>query len=141
MSEQEQTAQTESPKRPRSLNGLVIFAIIFAIVFAISYRPSVEAIYCDKENLLLKPDVVMLGTSWCPYCNKARKYFVNNKISYCEYDIEKNARGKQMYDAIDSKRNQMGMPLGIPVLLIGDYQLSGFDEDNIKKALTKLKPL
>ena len=136
MTEQEQTENIETEKRNRRPNGLIIFALLAAAVFAISYKPSVEAIYCKAETLSPKPDVIMLGTSWCPYCYKARRYFVNNKISYCEYDIEKNAKGKNMYDGIN---NNPTMPLGIPVLFIGDYSLSGFDEPSVEKLLSEIK--
>ena len=80
----------------------------------------------------------MLGASWCPYCYKARKYFVDNKVSYCEYDIEDDSKGEQMYARINTNPT---MPLGIPILFIGSYTLSGFDEHSIKKLLSKDKTL
>ena len=140
MAEQEQTdtAETETPKQARRGNGLLVFALFAAMVFAASYRPSVEAVYCDAKNLSNKPEVIMLGASWCPYCYKARKYFVDNKVSYCEYDIEDDSKGEQMYARINTNPT---MPLGIPILFIGSYTLSGFDEHSIKKLLSKDKTL
>ena len=134
MPEQEQTENIE--KRKRRPNGLLIFTLLAAAVFAISYKPSVEAIYCNAETLSPKPDAIMLGTSWCPYCYKARRYFVNNEVSYCEYDIEDNDKGEQMYERINTNPT---MPLGIPVLFIGDYTFSGFDQHRIEKALSETK--
>ena len=141
MAEQEQTenadtAETETPKQVRRGNGLLVFALFAAIIFAVSYRPSVEAVYCDAKNLSNKPEVIMLGASWCPYCYKARKYFVDNNVSYCEYDIEDNGKGEGMYARIN---NNPTMPLGIPVLFIGDYQFSGFDQRSVEKLLSKTK--
>lgn len=135
MNEQEQTAnsETKTPKQARRGNGLLIFAIFAVILFAINYKPSVETIYCNAKTLSPKPEVIMLGATWCPYCYKARKYFIDNEVSYCEYDIEDDGKGKQIYTEMD--KNPM-LPLGIPVLLIGDYKLSGFDQRSIEKALS-----
>ena len=45
-----------------------------------------------------------------------------------------------MYDEINRHTNTMGMPLGIPILYIGEYQFSGFEESRIAEALATLKP-
>lgn len=128
-------------KQNRRTNGLLIFTVLAAMLFAISYKPSVETIYCNAGTLSPKPDVIMLSTSWCPYCYEARRYFARNEISYCEYDIEVDIRGKNMYDEANKYADRTGMPLGTPVLFIGDHQTSGFDEDRIEKLLSKDKTL
>lgn len=144
MTEQTRIDGPEIPKPPRRrrANGLLVLSLFALIIFAIAYRPSVEAVYCNAESLSKKPDVIMLGASWCPYCYKARKYFVANEINYCEYDIEDDAQGTQRYARINSASSNPGMqPLGIPILFIGDYQFSGFDEARIKQALAAIKAL
>ena len=73
----------------------------------------------------------MLGTWWCPYCSQARRYLHQNQISYCEYDIEKSAVGKKLYDDTNGS--------AIPLLIIGNYLLQGFDESSIDKALKLLE--
>ena len=84
----------------------------------------------------------MLGASWCPYCDKARKYFVANEINYCEYDIEDDAQGTRKYAQINSSSSNPGMqPLGIPILFIGDSLFSGFDEARIEQALAATEAL
>lgn len=125
----------ETNKKKRA-NGWIIFALFFSAIIAISYKPSVEAIYCNAKTLATKPDVIMLATSWCPYCSQARKYFVNNEISYCEYNIEDNGEGARMYDQVNTNPS---MPIGIPVLFIGEYQFSGFDEHRIGQLITDSK--
>ena len=137
------TEPPEIKSRPRRrFSGLIVFGFFVAIAFAANYKPSIEITYCTTETLSPKPAVIMLGASWCPYCYKARKYFVENQISYCEYDIEDDDRGTQMYSQINNRSNIPGMqPLGIPILFIGDYQFSGFEERRIKKALATIQPL
>ena len=144
MSEENHINSSESPDtktKNRRPNGLLIFALLAGFVFAISYKPSVETIYCNAETLSPKPEVIMLSTSWCPYCYEARRYFAHSEISYCEYDIEVDIRGKNMYDEANKYADRTGMPLGTPVLFIGDHQTSGFDEDRIEKLLSKDKTL
>ncbi|MCK4705514.1 MAG: hypothetical protein KAT90_08550 [Gammaproteobacteria bacterium] len=139
MAEQEQENNSEIPdKKPakRRFNGLLIFGLFAVIIFTISYKPSIETVYCNTETLSTKPDVVMLGAIWCPYCYKARKYFVDNEVSYCEYDIEDNGKGEQMYADINTNPTT---PLGIPVIFIGDYTFSGFDQRRVEKALSETK--
>ena len=138
MSKQEQAKnpETETPKRTRHGNGLLIFAVFAVIIFAINYKPAIDIVYCDTNTLTSKPEVIMLGASWCPYCYKARRYFVENNIHYCEYDIEDNGEGEQRYANMNT--NPI-MPLGIPVLFIGDYKFSGFDQRSVEKALSETK--
>ncbi|MCK5001853.1 MAG: hypothetical protein KAS57_02455 [Gammaproteobacteria bacterium] len=134
----EENKQTATSRR---VNALPVFALILIAIFAINYKPSIEAIYCNTETLSPKPDVIMLSTSWCPFCYEARRYFTNNEISYCEYDIEVDVKGKDMYDHANRYADQTGMPLGTPVLFIGDHQLSGFDQNRVEKLLSEDKTL
>lgn len=70
-------------------------------------------------------DVVMYATSWCPYCKKARNYFRDNGIAYTEYDIEKDAHAKQMYDRFGGR--------GVPVIFVGQKRMDGFSVSNFEQ--------
>ena len=94
---------------------------------AASYRPDVPSTPCDDGTLANKPEVIMFGTWWCPYCYQARRYLHDNNINYCEYDIEKSDVGKQRYDEIKAS--------AIPAFIIGRYMLQGYSESNIDEAL------
>jgi len=73
----------------------------------------------------------MLGAWWCTYCYQAKRYFQQNNIHYCENDMENTVEGKRLYE-----ENGGG---AVPILLIGEYQLSGFSEQQIEAALALLK--
>jgi glutaredoxin len=119
-------------KKPRRFNSLILFAVLLIALYVINYRPDIATIACTDDIIATEPDVIMLGTWWCPYCADARRYFHDNEIHYCEYDIERTAKGKQMYDELGGN--------GIPVLIIGDkYRLEGYDERMIEKALALTK--
>lgn len=111
---------------------LYVLAALLIGLYAINYRPNIELIACTDEIIATKPDVIMLGTWWCPYCADARRYFDKHKIHYCEYDIERTEKGKQMYKDIDGQ--------GIPVIILGNkYKLSGFNEAALERALQLLE--
>ncbi len=65
-----------------------------------------------------KQKIVMYSTTWCGYCKMAKKYFVENKIHFVEYDIEKNAKAKRAYDTLGGR--------GVPVLVAGNRRMNGF---------------
>jgi glutaredoxin len=116
---------------PRRINGLFVLVMLVAVLVLANYRPPVASIYCDQNTLTPRPDVIMLGTSWCPYCYEARRYFANNKVNYCEYDIEKSPVGEKLYNDVNGQ--------SIPILLIGPYRISGFDETRFEQLMSRVE--
>lgn len=117
-------------KKPRRINGLIVIGLVVLGLAAFNYRPAVSTVYCTEETLTPKPDVIMLGAWWCTYCYQARRYFQKNEISYCEYDMERTEAGRKLYESVNGR--------GIPVILIGNQQLNGFDVDIIDQLLSEL---
>jgi glutaredoxin len=125
---------SQSPTKalaPRRINGLFVLVIIMAGLVLANYRPPVAHVYCDENTLTSRTDVIMLGTGWCPYCYEARRYFENNKVNYCEYDIEKSPVGQKLYNDVNGQ--------SIPILLIGPYRISGFDETRFEQLMSRLE--
>lgn len=127
MQENTQPNKNTGKSRPRRLNGLVIIALIVIGLVIINYKPSIARIHCNDEVLNSKPEVIMLGTWWCPYCYQARRYLTSNNISYCEYDIEQSTEGEKLFNDVDGQV--------IPVLLIDKYMMNGFDEARLERLL------
>ena len=119
----------KKPKRKRG--GLFIFAILIVGLILLSRHETVNTIDCNASIIAKNPDVIMLGAWWCTYCYQAKKYFQKNNISYCEYDMENTFEGRRLYE-----KNGGG---AVPILFIGEYQLSGFSEQRIEAALARLK--
>jgi glutaredoxin len=69
--------------------------------------------------------VTMYSTSWCGYCRKARQVFTRQNIPFHELDIEKSAKAKKAYDALNGR--------GVPLILIDDAQMTGFDVRTFKR--------
>jgi glutaredoxin len=86
-----------------------------------------EPVYCPEEGPADAATVVMLATSWGPYCAKARKYLQKREVPYCEYDIEHSATGEALHQ-------RSGHP-GIPVIFIDGRVIAGYDPDALDLAL------
>ena len=84
------------PKRKRG--GLFVIAALIIGMIALTRHESVVTIDCDADIIASKPDVIMLGAWWCTYCNQAKRYFQENNIHYCEYDMENTEIGRQLYE-------------------------------------------
>jgi len=134
MNDDTENTNTEKPaaKKSRKPNrsGLIIIGLFaFAMILFVRNDPIIT-IDCNAEIIASKPDIIMLGAWWCGYCQQAKRYFQHNDISYCEYDVENTIEGKRLY-----QQNGSGP---VPILLIGEYRLSGFSERQIEAALEQL---
>lgn len=101
------------------------------MVIFISRKEPVNTIDCTPEIMATRPDVVMLGAWWCSYCYQAKRYFQENQIHYCEYDMETTETGKRLY-----QENGGG---AIPILLIGEHRIKGYSEAQIERSLSLLR--
>lgn len=117
------------PKRKR--NGIIILVVFAVAMIFLNRQEPVSTVDCTPEIIAKKPDVIMLGAWWCTYCYQAKKYFQKNKISYCEYDMENTEQGQLLY-----KKHGGG---AVPIILIGEYTLKGYSEQQIDAALATLK--
>jgi mycoredoxin len=73
--------------------------------------------------------VILYATAWCGYCKKVRELLEENGIPYHEYDIEKSSVGREQYKRLGGK--------GVPVLLIGDVVVKGYNPSKILKLAGK----
>ena len=70
--------------------------------------------------------VVMISTSWCGYCRKARQFFNDNQISFEEIDAEQTSSPgiRETY-----RRT------GVPLIIVGATEIRGFDERRLRQIL------
>lgn len=127
MTESTNTSTSINTTQNRKRNGIYIIIVIFLGLIFLTRHESVNTIDCTPDVIASKPDVIMLGAWWCTYCYQAKKYFQHNNIDYCEYDMENTTTGKRLYE-----EHGRG---AVPILLIGEYQLNGFSEQQIETAL------
>ena len=73
-------------------------------------------------------NVTIYSTPTCHFCSMAKEFFKANNINYTEYDVASNLeKRKEMIE----KSGQMG----VPVIIIGDELIVGFDKPTIAQLL------
>jgi len=124
----------------KTARNLLLYGLILAAGLAAGrYVPQVVRMvmpkYSEGNFAAYYPDaktrVVVYGTETCPYCAKARAYLKTRQVAFADFDVAKSDKGKQDFAKLGGK--------AVPVILIGDRQLVGFDQGAIDAALDKLK--
>ena len=73
-------------------------------------------------------NIIIYSTPTCHFCHMAKDYFRENNVSYTDYDVASDLeKRKEMIE----KTGQMG----VPVILIDDEQIVGFDKARIASLL------
>lgn len=73
-------------------------------------------------------NVTIYTTDTCHYCNLAKAYFKEHDIAYTEYNVGHDAAKRQ--EMID-----MTGQLGVPVILIDNTAMVGFQEEKVAELL------
>jgi len=79
----------------------------------------------SKQNT---PKVEIFTTPFCIYCKMAKEYFKENNIPYIEYDVQEDIVKRQ---EMVERTHQFG----VPVIVINDEIVIGFDRPKIDKLL------
>jgi glutaredoxin 3 len=77
---------------------------------------------------MTQPKVIMFSTPTCSYCNTAKRYFRENNIRFTDVDVSRDQKA-----AIDMQK-KTGQT-GVPVILINNRPIIGFDKSKIDKLL------
>jgi glutaredoxin-like YruB-family protein len=72
--------------------------------------------------------VVIYSTPTCTYCQAAKEYFAQQGVEYVEHDV---AADETQRAIMLEKSGQMG----VPVIVIGEEVIVGFDQERIQAAL------
>lgn len=78
--------------------------------------------------MLQQPKVIVFSTPTCSFCNAAKRYFKENNIRFTDVDVSRDERA-----AKDMQRRTGQM--GVPVILINNKPIVGFDKPRIMSAL------
>jgi glutaredoxin len=123
-------------RRTETLWGIVlaVVSISYALFHAMN-GPEVRLEDAETRAAIFSHTnhkVVMYATQWCPYCARARSFFKSHNIDYLERDIEHDAEAERIFQDVLHAQ-------GIPVIVIGDEVIRGYDEEAITVALSKIK--
>lgn len=88
-----------------------------------------SAIADIKQNYPAR--VILFGDQKCRFCAQARDFLDTKKVPYLDLDVSQTGRpeDKAAYQTLNEK--------GIPVILVGDTLISGFDAKRIVAALAE----
>ena len=74
--------------------------------------------------------VVIYSTPTCPHCKRAKDYFTEKGITYVDHNV---AEDREKAQEMIQKSGQMG----VPVIVIGDEIVVGFDQPLLDKLLSR----
>jgi glutaredoxin 3 len=74
-----------------------------------------------------QPRIIILTGASCPWCNKVKEYLREKRFRFREVNVERDPEGARELQ----RRNIMG----VPVLLINNRPIVGFDKAQIDKLL------
>jgi len=74
-----------------------------------------------------QPRVIIFTSSSCPWCNKVKQYLREKRLRFRDVNVERDPEG-----ARELKRRNI---MGVPVVLINNYPIVGFDKAKINKLL------
>ncbi len=117
--------KTPFPTR-RFVIGLILVGVA-SVVFNIQQAPK-HSLRVDNPSLAR---VTMFVTAGCGYCRQARYFFDQHAIPYFEYDLDRSDEARREF----AKRGGFATPL----ILIGERQIPGFQQDLLFKLLVEKK--
>ena len=72
--------------------------------------------------------VTIYSTPTCHFCHMAKDFFKEQGVGYTEFDVARDLAKRQ---EMIQKSGQMG----VPVILVGDELIIGFDKERLASAL------
>jgi len=124
----------------KAVKAIVVYGLILACGLGAGYAlPKVTRWltpnYSEGNFAAYYPNpatrVVVYGTATCPYCAKARAYLSERKVPFGDFDVAQSDKGRHDFAELGTKN--------VPVILIGNRKLVGFDKNAIDAALDKLR--
>ena len=73
-------------------------------------------------------DVVIYSTPTCHFCHAAKEFFTENNVPFTDHNVQEDLTARQ---EMITKSGQMG----VPVIMIGDDMVIGFDENTLREKL------
>ncbi len=111
-----------------------IFIVIVVLFVVLQMRDDIVNFVNPPPDLsAFEGEVLLYSTAWCGYCKKARSLFEKSGVSFVEYDIEKSQLAAEEYRQLGGR--------GVPLIVINEQVLQGFDRSKILEQLTAELPL
>ncbi|OGC84745.1 NrdH-redoxin [Candidatus Adlerbacteria bacterium RIFCSPHIGHO2_12_FULL_53_18] len=76
----------------------------------------------------MQKSVTIYSTPTCHFCHMAKEFFTEKGVEFTNYDVASDAAKRQ-------EMIQMTGQLGVPVIVIGDEVMVGFDRGRLAQKL------
>jgi glutaredoxin len=73
------------------------------------------------------PRITLYSSRQCPACRQARDYLRQRGLDFQEFDIRSNLRAQKALARLGVR--------SVPVILVGDTRIDGFDRRKLQQAL------
>lgn len=73
------------------------------------------------------PRVTLYSSANCPHCRQLKQYLKNRQVRFTEADISRNQRAWREFQRLGAR--------GVPVTLVGDTRIDGFQPEKLAKIL------
>lgn len=73
-------------------------------------------------------DIKVYSTTTCPWCRKAKDYFVEKNIEFLDINVSEDKEKLQEMIGLSGQR-------GVPVIVIGGEVIVGFNQSKVERLL------
>jgi glutaredoxin len=81
----------------------------------------------DKKKQGKYGEVIIYTTPTCGYCHRAKAFLSKQGVRYKEYNIKASEKVLKKFRSLNGR--------GVPLIVIGDKRITGFNKSAIKSAL------
>ncbi len=74
--------------------------------------------------------ITLYSTRNCPHCRQAKAYLQNKGVRFQELEVQQNARAQKAFSRLGAR--------GVPVIMVGETRIDGFDRKRLDQALAKV---
>lgn len=108
------------------MKKLLIFAVLVFIAWFAWGKFETSSV-ASQNSAGAQGQVILYATDWCGYCRKTKEFFNHQGVAYVEYNIEKDAEARQEFERLGGR--------GVPLVVIGETVIRGYDVEAMKSAL------
>ncbi len=112
----------------------IVFAGLALGYVAVNLPAWMKPDYTEGDYRAYFPDsttrVVVYGTKQCPYCAMTRDFLKASDIAFADLDIDTTGKAKAEFSQLGGS--------GVPLILIGNRRIEGFNKPVIEASLAKL---
>lgn len=72
--------------------------------------------------------VTLYSAPACAYCKQARLFLKSHKIPFQEFDVQRSAKARKQLERLGAR--------GVPLILVGDQRLDGFEAGRLRRMLS-----